>query len=119
VFDLPRDSINVVLMGSDRRPNDSAWRTDTIIVISLHQSPDYVTLLSIPRDLWVWVPNYQYARINTADAYGERNHFPGGGGGMLKQVIQYNLGIEVQYFARLDSRQQTRLVVCALAFDDQ
>ena len=102
IVDLPRDAINVVLLGSDRRPDDSSWRTDTIILLSARRDPTFVTLLSIPRDLWVYIPNYEYARLNVADAYGERNHFAGGGAGLIKQTIQYNLGIEVQYFVRID-----------------
>lgn len=102
IVDLPRDSINVVFMGTDRRPDETSWRTDTIILASLHQAPAYVTLLSIPRDLWVYIPNFEYARINVADSHGERTRFPGGGADLVKQTIQYNLGIEVQYFVRID-----------------
>jgi len=102
IVDLPRDSINIVLLGSDRRPGDTAWRTDTLIVASVHKDPTYVTLLSIPRDLWVYVPNWQYNRVNTADSHGEINRFPGGGAGLVKQAIQYNFGIEIQYFVRVD-----------------
>ena len=102
IFDLPRDTINIVVMGSDRRPDDNSWRTDTIILISVRRDPAFVTLLSIPRDLWVYVPNFQYSRINVVDSYGERTGFPGGGGGLMKQTIQYNLGLEAQYFVRVD-----------------
>ncbi len=102
IVDLPRDTINVVVLGSDRRPGDSSWRDDTIILISVRQNPTFVTLLSIPRDLWVYVPNWQYNRINVVDSHGERNGFPGGGAGLVKQTIQHNLGIEVQYFVRID-----------------
>ncbi|HLF28410.1 MAG TPA: LCP family protein [Anaerolineae bacterium] len=102
LVDLPVDTINIVVMGSDRRPGDGAWRTDTVILVSVHRDPTFVTLLSIPRDLWVYVPNHKYDRFNTADAYGERNGYPGGGAGLVKQTIQYNLGIEVQYFIRVD-----------------
>jgi anionic cell wall polymer biosynthesis LytR-Cps2A-Psr (LCP) family protein len=100
IVDLPGDTINVVVLGSDRRPGDGSWRTDTIILVSVHQNPTFVTLLSIPRDLWVYVPNWRYNRINVADSHGERNGFPGAG--LVKQTIQYNLGIEVQYFIRID-----------------
>ena len=102
IVDLPRESINIVVLGSDRRPQDSSWRTDTIILVSVRQNPAFVTLLSIPRDLWVYVLNYKYDRISTADSYGERKGFPGGGAGLVKQTIQYNLGLEVQYFVRID-----------------
>ncbi|MGH9201234.1 MAG: LCP family protein, partial [Vicinamibacterales bacterium] len=102
LVDLPPDTINIVVLGSDRRPDESTWRIDTIILVSVHPDPAFVTLLSIPRDLWVYIPNFQYDRINGADSHGERKDFPGGGAGLVKQTIQHNLGIEVQYFVRID-----------------
>ncbi|HJW84530.1 MAG TPA: LCP family protein [Anaerolineae bacterium] len=102
IVDLPRDTINIVVMGADRRPGETSWRTDTLILVSVRQNPTFITLLSIPRDLWVYIPNFEYARINVADSRGEQKRFPGGGAGLVKQTIQYNLGIEVQYFVRID-----------------
>lgn len=102
LIDLAGDTINVVFLGSDRRPGESIGRTDTIILASIRQNPDFVTLVSIPRDLWVYIPNYKYERINVADLHGETRGYPGGGAGLVKQTIQYNLGVEVQYFVRID-----------------
>jgi anionic cell wall polymer biosynthesis LytR-Cps2A-Psr (LCP) family protein len=102
LLDLPADAINVVFLGSDRRPGEAIGRTDTIILASIRQNPAFVTLLSIPRDLWVYIPNYKYERINAADQHGESRGYPGGGAGLVKQTIQYNLGVEVQYFVRID-----------------
>ena len=102
LVDYPRDTINIVVLGTDRRPGETTWRTDTIIVVSVHKDPTYITLLAIPRDLWVYIPNWKYNRINTADSHGESTHYTVGGAGLVKQTIQYNLGIEVQYFVRID-----------------
>src|SRR3990172_9079240 len=76
IVDLPRDTINIVVMGTDRRPGETSWRTDTLILVSVRQSPTFITLLSIPRDLWVYIPNFEAARINTADSHGEHVKFP-------------------------------------------
>ena len=103
VIDLPEGVINVLLMGTDRRPNDTAWRTDTLIVVSINTVQHYVTMLSIPRDLWVYIPwENRFDRINTADSAGERHKFPGGGAALLEQTILYNLGIPINYYARID-----------------
>src|SRR3972149_489997 len=95
-------TVNIILMGSDRRPDRAGWRTDVLILVSIDPQIPSLTMLSIPRDLWVYVPNWQWTRVNLADGHGEQTGFPGGGPGLLKQTIQYNLGIPVQYYARVD-----------------
>jgi len=103
-------TINIVLMGSDRRPDSQGWRTDVLILISIDPAVPSMTMLSLPRDLWVYVPNWEWTRINLADSRGERTGFPGGGPGLVKQTIQYNLGIPVQYFARVDFSGYKQLI---------
>jgi polyisoprenyl-teichoic acid--peptidoglycan teichoic acid transferase len=60
-----------------------------------------VRLLSIPRDLWVYIPGHGYNRINTADLWGELAK-KGGGPDRVKQTIQHNLGIPIHYYVRID-----------------
>ncbi len=99
---LPRGSVTIMLLGSDKRPNRNDYRTDTIILANIIPNIPSVTLLSIPRDLWVYIPGYRFTKINVADEHGEFTRFPGGGAGLLKQTIEYNLGIHVDYYARVD-----------------
>jgi LCP family protein required for cell wall assembly len=101
-IELPRGSVTIALLGSDKRPNRGDYRTDTIILANINPGPPAVTLLSIPRDLWVYIPGYQFQKINVADERGEFSRFPGGGAGLLKQTIEYNLGVHVDYYARVD-----------------
>ena len=102
MLDLPRQTINIALLGSDRRPDTPGWRTDVIIVVSINPEIPSVNLFSIPRDTWVYIPNWRYTRINLADSHGEAVNFPGGGPGLVAQTLQYNFGIPVQYYARVD-----------------
>ena len=102
--------INVLLMGSDRRPGDQAWRTDVLILVSVDPDVPSVTMLSFPRDLWVYIPSWRWQRINLADEHGETAGFPGGGPALLKQTIQYNLGIPVHYYARVDFSGYKKLI---------
>jgi LCP family protein required for cell wall assembly len=88
-------------MGTDRRPGQVNWRTDTLILVSVNQEDKTVGLLSIPRDLWVQIPGIGAQRINTADFYGEYYHLPGGGPQTIKSTIERNLGIRVHYYARV------------------
>lgn len=98
---VPPSNINIILMGTDRRPGQPNWRTDTLILASINQQDKTVGLLSIPRDLWVNIPGIGSQRINTADFYGEYYHLPGGGPQSIKTTIERNLGIRVHYYARV------------------
>jgi LCP family protein required for cell wall assembly len=89
-------------MGVDLRKPGRPWRTDTIILVSIDRWNRTVSLLSIPRDLWVYMPGVGYGRINTADFWGEYKKLKGGGPELLKQTIKHNLGIEVHRYARVD-----------------
>ncbi len=102
LVDLASNTINIVLLGSDARPDTPGWRTDVIIVVSINPDIPSVNMFSIPRDTWVYIPNWRYTRINLADSHGEEVKFPGGGPGLVAQTLQYNFGIPVQYYARVD-----------------
>ncbi len=95
------ESIRFLLLGSDRRPGGS-FRTDTIIVLSFWPSKRQVSMLSIPRDLWVSIPGWGMQRINTAYQHGELNGYPGGGAGLMKATLRENLGIEVDHVAMVE-----------------
>jgi LCP family protein required for cell wall assembly len=107
---VPDNAINIMLLGSDRRPNSTGWRTDVIIVVSINPDGPSAAMLSIPRDLYVWVPGWRMAKINTVDSRGETIGYAGGGPGLLKQTLLYNLGIPVHYYARVDFDGFKRIV---------
>ena len=98
---IPAGYLNIVLLGSDKRPTGKAWRTDSMIIVSIDQANSVVRLLSIPRDLWVNIPGHGYNRINTADLWGELAK-KGGGPERVKQTIYQNLGIPIDYYIRVD-----------------
>jgi LCP family protein required for cell wall assembly len=98
---IPNRYLNIVLLGSDKRPNSGAWRTDSMIIVSVDLDNNVVRLLSIPRDLWVEIPGYGSNRINTADLWGELAK-KGGGPERVKQTIYRNLGIPIHYYVRVD-----------------
>lgn len=100
-LELPADSLNVLLVGSDLRRGTS-FRTDTLILVSIQPASHGVVMLSIPRDLYVYLPGLGMQRINTAYLYGDQFHYPGGGLQLLKDAIRYNLGLGVDNFARID-----------------
>ena len=67
-------------------------------------------VLSIPRDLWVPIPGYTEGRINTAHAIGDAYDHPGGGTALAVETVEYNLGIEIDYFVRVNFQGFVQLV---------
>ena len=99
LIDLPPGAINVLLLGIDARPGEKLGRTDTIIIVSVNPTARYVSMLSLPRDLWVYIPGInRFDRINTADILGNRYKL-GNRVDLLAETIRFNLGIPVSYYA--------------------
>ena len=96
--------VNILLLGSDNElTEDDFVRTDTMIVASLNLDTGTSALLSLPRDLFVFMPHGNMGRLNTAFGIGElRNWQPDGGFGLLRQTLYYNFGINVHYHALVD-----------------
>jgi LCP family protein required for cell wall assembly len=91
-------------MGLDRRPGETglAFRTDTMMIVSLDPATNQIGILSIPRDLYVEVPGYsQLQRVNTPMVLGELRQ-PDFGPQLAMQTVQYNLGIRIHDFVAAD-----------------
>lgn len=91
---------NIVLVGNDVA-DPQGGRTDSIILVSINRETKTATMLSLPRDLYVVIPGWQMTKINLALPHGHGVDYPGAGGGLLKDTIEYNLGIPVDYYARI------------------
>jgi LCP family protein required for cell wall assembly len=98
------DVLNVLLIGHDGDviPGDPSFNTDTMIVVSINRDTQTVSMLSLPRDLYVYIPNWTMQRLNLAYGHGEAVGWTDGGWGLLRQTILYNFGIEVHYYAMAD-----------------
>lgn len=98
-----RETDNMLLLGTDRRPEDGSWRTDTIMIVGIDRAYNRAAVLSIPRDLYLSIPGYGTARINQVDYLGEKIlATPGGGPALLSQVIEENLGLKTEHWVRVE-----------------
>jgi LCP family protein required for cell wall assembly len=91
---------NILLLGNDV-PGAQRGRTDSILLIPINGHTGQVAMLSIPRDLYVYIPGWTMNRINLAYPHGQRAGYHGGGGELVKDTIRYNLGIEVDHYVRV------------------
>lgn len=99
--------INILLLGIDERSAvqeaEPAFRTDTIMIISIDPVGKTAGMLSVPRDLWVTIPGFTQDRINNANYLGDINNYPGGGGPALAAAtIRENLGVPIDYYVRVN-----------------
>jgi LCP family protein required for cell wall assembly len=105
--DLPQwdgaSTFNVLLLGLDYDENNpqrtGPSRSDTMVLVSIDPVHKTAGMISIPRDLWVDIPNFGYNKINTAYFLGEANKLPGGGAGLAAKTVEQLLGVPVQYYA--------------------
>lgn len=106
---VPREYelVNIVLLGGDDElTSDNFHRTDTMIVVSINTETGTVSMLSLPRDLFVYIPSGIMSRLNVAYGIGDNIGWqPDGGFGLLRQTIFYNFGINVHYYARVNFSQ--------------
>lgn len=95
--------ITVLVIGLDARDvNETAPRSDTMILLTIDPLTKTAGMLSIPRDMWVNIPGFGYSRINTAYSSGEGNKLPGGGPELARKTVEQFIGVPVQYYAQVD-----------------
>ena len=104
--------LTVLIMGLDRRPGYTglAYRTDTMMLVSIDPATNSVGVLSIPRDLYVNVPGYAaLQRINTPMVLGEYEE-AGYGPQLALETVQYNFGIRIHHTIVVDFEAVITLV---------
>ena len=104
------DWLHILLIGLDSTRNLGSMNTDVIIVAAINKDTNQVSLLSIPRDLWVYIPTYGWSRINIAHKIGHRTGYPGGGPGLLADTIAMNFGLPTDHWVRVDFRGFAQVV---------
>jgi LCP family protein required for cell wall assembly len=86
----PKGQINILLLGSDQRPADPSFRTDTILLLTIDPPKGTVNITSFPRDLYVYIPGWTMQRINTAMGFG--------GFDELALTFEYNFGVHPDHY---------------------
>jgi LCP family protein required for cell wall assembly len=96
--------VTVLVMGLDYRDweGEGPSRTDTMLLFTMDPSTHTAGVLSLPRDLWVNIPGFDYGKINTAYFLGEAYDIAGGGPGLAIDTVENLLDIEINYYAQVD-----------------
>jgi polyisoprenyl-teichoic acid--peptidoglycan teichoic acid transferase len=104
--------INILIMGLDYRDYlaGDIPRSDSMIVLTLDPLTMTAGMLSIPRNMWVDIPGFDYNQINTAYFLGQANHMPGGGPVLATKTVEEFLGIPIDYYAEVDFSSFTKFI---------
>jgi LCP family protein required for cell wall assembly len=85
----PEGQVSILVLGSDWREG-GGFRTDVMVVLSINTIQGTITVLSLPRDLWVNIPGYGYNRINVTQGIG--------GFSMTQNTFQSNFGFQPDHY---------------------
>jgi LCP family protein required for cell wall assembly len=99
-----KERINILLLGSDNDQKfpQNAVLSQTMIVVSIDPSSHQVTLLSLPRDLWVEIPGHKSAKIDLAYAQG--------GAPLARAAVEKAFKVPVHYYAWIGLNGLIRVV---------
>lgn len=101
-----RGRVNILLAGNsaDDVGHNGGQLTDSIMIVSIDTRNNTAFLMSIPRDLWVDIPDAGHQKINAAYVVGEEDNFnepgyPKGGMGLLEKIVEEDFGLPIDYYA--------------------
>lgn len=106
--------VNILLMGRGGDGHDAPDLTDTIMLASIDPVNKKAALLSVPRDLWVNIPNEGDMKLNAAYEVGKYNYLGhisssnsnrravDAGLALADQTIEKVLGIPIHYNMLVD-----------------
>jgi len=96
------NKINILLLGIGGGSHEGPNLTDTIILANIDSKANKVTLVSLPRDLWIPDLTGNVKKINEAYSDGEGIRKGGGGLALAEAVVKKVSGQEVDYGIRID-----------------
>lgn len=91
----------LAIAGADR-PLPYTGRTDAMALVIYHPRLARASLVSIPPDLYGYIPGYTMQRMYIA--------YPVGGARVLNSALEYNLGIKADNFAVLNLNSFSQLI---------
>ena len=105
--------VTLLVLGIDYRDWEAGAgspRSDSMMLVTIDPITMQAGMISIPRDLWVEIPGFNFNRINTAYMFGEAYRLPGGGPDLAIKTVEGLLGVPIQYFAVIDFQTFERMI---------
>jgi LCP family protein required for cell wall assembly len=92
----PPNAQNILLIGSDNREaeGEKYGRSDTLMLVHIDPEQNFVSVLSLPRDLRVEIPGYGVQKINAAYAIK--------GAELSIKTVQSVTGVDLDHYVNVD-----------------
>lgn len=97
--DVAREPFYMLLLGTDGRPGETSYRTDSIILARIDPIQKQVTLISVPRDTKVEYKG-STMKINAVFTYGAADD--GSGSEEMVEAVNKLCGIEISEYAEIN-----------------
>jgi polyisoprenyl-teichoic acid--peptidoglycan teichoic acid transferase len=109
---LPPGRFNILVLGTDKRPNDPDHyaRSDTLLLANVDTISRTVRIMSVPRDLIVDVPDYGKSKVNSAYFFGEYDHLDGGGQALAVRSISQFFNVPIDYYITVNFQGFEKIV---------
>ena len=95
-------SINLLLIGQDKREGEKGNRSDSMILCTFQPGTRKLYMTSFLRDLYVPIPGKGSNRINAAYAFG--------GAPLLKKTLEENFAVEIDGCVEVDFQQFAQII---------
>lgn len=105
--DVVREPFYMLLLGTDGRPGESTYRTDSIILARVDATTQQVTLISIPRDTKVEYKG-SIMKINAVFTYGQIDD--GNGAEEMVEAVNELCGVEISEYAEINFQGMEKLI---------
>ncbi|MEI8360835.1 MAG: LCP family protein [bacterium] len=96
-----RGRVNILLLGLGGKGHDGGELTDTIMLLSIDTTNKRIAMVSVPRDLTVPIEGYGWRKINSVNAFAEKDH-PGTGGAAISQAFTQIFNTPIDYYVKID-----------------
>ena len=86
-------AMDILVLGSDNRGGEPNGRSDSLMMVHIDPTENYLSILSIPRDLRVNIPGHGRDKINAAYSYG--------GAGLSIRTVKELTGININHYVQV------------------
>ena len=101
--------INILFLGIGGKNHSGGTLTDTIIILSIKPYEKEAAILSIPRDLYVNIPETNMnTKINAVKLYGDKRN--NDGISLIRSVVKEISDLDIHYFVQLDFQGFIKIV---------
>ena len=89
-----KEVLNILLIGTDARDVDEQARSDVMMLVSLNRNTRKIILTSFMRDIYTYIPDYGYNRLNLPYVIG--------GAECLIETLESSFGVDIDNYVAVN-----------------